>query len=95
MPVSKEEYLKALNLVEEYHSQLKAEIVNHTHNLNDIGLKRLDYIVYIGGSESKHLTKYKSYRLTCKPYRNRVCVINDNGVRMCCNQSYFSIIDKK
>ena len=88
--ITKEEYLKALEIVEEYHNQLKKEIVNHKPNLNDIGLKRGDYVVYVGGSESQYLTKNKQYRLTGEPYRNRICIINDKGNRMICNQSFFN-----
>jgi phage gp45-like len=90
--ITKDKYLKALEIVEEYHNQLKREIINHKPKLNDIGLKRGDYIVYIGGSESKYLTKNKQYRLTCEPYRDRICIINDNGNRMNCNQSFFNAI---
>ena len=54
--ITKEEYLKALEIVEKYHQQLKKEIVNHKPNLNGMGLKRGDFVVYIGGSESKYLT---------------------------------------
>ena len=86
---TKEEYLKALKIVEEYHNQLKKKIVNHKPQLNDIGLKRGDYVVYVGGSESQYLTKNKQYRLIGEPYRNRICIINDKGNRMNTNQSFF------
>ena len=89
---TKEEYLKALEIVEKYHYQLKQEIVNHKPKLNDIGLKRGDYVVYVGGSESQYLTKNKQYRLTGKPYRSRICVINDKGNRMNTNQSFFNTL---
>jgi hypothetical protein len=58
--------------------------------LTGIGLKRNSYIVYCGGSESKYLTIGKKYRLTCEPYRDRVCIINDKGVRMNCKHKHFN-----
>ena len=90
--ITKDEYLKALEIVEEYHNQLKQEIVNHKPKLNDIGLKRRDYVVYIGGSESQYLTKNKQYRLTGEPYRDRIYIINDKGKRMNCKQSFFNAL---
>jgi hypothetical protein len=90
--ITKQEYLKALEIVEEYHIQLKKEIVLHEPKLNDIGLKRGDYVKYIGGSESKYLTKDKQYRLTGEPYRNRICIINDSGARMNCRQCFFNAL---
>ena len=65
---------------------------NNKPKLNDIGLKRGDYVVYIGGSESQYLTKNKQYRLTGEPYRNRICIINDKGNRMNCKQSFFNAL---
>lgn len=44
--------------------------------------KRNDFVTYIGGSKSKYLTIGQIYRLTCSPFRNRIAIINDNGVRM-------------
>nr|AKH47485.1 hypothetical protein [uncultured marine virus] len=52
-------------------------------------LDRNDFIEYVGGSDSKYLTEGNKYRLTCKPYRNRVCIINDGGKRMNTNVRYF------
>lgn len=90
--ITKEEYLKALEIVEKYHQQLKKEIVNHKPNLNGMGLKRGDFVVYIGGSESKYLTKNKKYRLTTEPFRNRVAIINDGGIRKVYKQPLFTIL---
>lgn len=89
--ITKEEYLKALEIVEYYHYQLNKEIKKHENNLNDIGLKKGDYIYYIGGSESQYLTIGKKYRLTGEPFRKVVPISNDNGKRMCCNQNWFSL----
>ena len=89
---TKDEYLKALEIVEEYHNQLKKEIVNHKPKLNDIGLKRGDYVIYVGGSESQYLTKNKQYRLTREPSYNKILIINDKGNRMICNQSFFNTL---
>jgi hypothetical protein len=52
-------------------------------------LKRNDFVKYAGGSDSKYLTIGEKYRLTCSPYRNRICVINDNGKRMNTLKRYF------
>ena len=52
-------------------------------------LNRGDYIKYKGGSISKYLTINKKYRLTCKPFRNRVAIINDSGKRMNIKNNYF------
>jgi phage gp45-like len=90
--ITKQEYINALEIVEEYHEQLKKQIVNHEPKLNDIGLKRGDYVIYNGGLESQYLTKNKQYRLTGEPYRNRICIINDKGCRMNCKQSFFNAL---
>jgi hypothetical protein len=90
--ITKIEYLKALEIVEQYHDQLRMLIVNHEPKLTDIGLKRGDHVTYIGGSESQYLTKGNKYRLTGKPYRNRICIINDAGRRVNLKQSMFEVI---
>ena len=101
--ITKEQYLKALKIVEEYHCQLKNEIEEYhcqlkneiekqKTKLNDIGLKRGNYVVYVGGSESKYLTKNKQYRLTREPSRNKILIINDKGKRMICNQAFFNTL---
>ena len=92
--ITKEEYLKALKIVEEYHYQLKQEIVNHKPKLNDIGLKRGDFVVYVGGSESQYLTKNMKYRLTREPRGNKIVIKNDKGNRMVTNQSFFKTYKK-
>ena len=93
--ITKQEYLNAIDIVEEYHKQLEKEIVNHVSKFNDVGLKRGDYILYIGGCDSRYLTKNKPYRLTGTPYRNKICIINDKGARMRTNQRYFIIIERQ
>ena len=90
--ITKEEYLKALRIVEKYHCQLKFEIEKHKPKLNDIGLKRGDYVVYIGGSESQYLTKNKQYRLIREPAWNKIVISNDKGRRMICKQSFFNTL---
>lgn len=93
--VSKEEYLNALLIVEKYHAQIKNEALYKSNKLVDIGLKRGNLITYIGGSQSKYLKENNQYRLTCAPFRDRVCIINDNGKRMNCSQEYFTSIRSK
>ena len=92
--ITKEDYLKALEIVEKYHYQLKQEIVNHKPKLNDIGLKRGDFVVYVGGSESQYLTKNMKYRLTREPRGNKIVIKNDKGNRMVTNQSFFKTYKK-
>jgi len=92
--ITKTEYLKALDIVEKYHLQLRGVINKHKPPLNDIGLKRNDYVIYIGGSESKLLTKGKEYRLTSPPYRDRIRIINDKGTATNCRQVNFTTKQK-
>ena len=49
---------------------------------NRMKYKRNDFVTYIGGIKSKYLTNGQRYRLTCSPFRNRIAIINDNGIRM-------------
>ena len=52
-------------------------------------LKRNDFVEYVGGSNSKYLRIGQIYRLTCPPYRDRICIINDSGKRMNTLWRYF------
>jgi hypothetical protein len=53
--------------------------------------KRNDFVIYIGGSESKYLTYGQKYRLTSSPFRNRIAIINDKGIRMNTLKKYFNL----
>jgi hypothetical protein len=74
--ITKQEYLNALDVINKY--------LNQSLNAND-------YVRYKGGSESVYLTKDREYRLTCKPFRNKVSIINDIGRRAVINSIYFDI----
>lgn len=74
--ITKQEYLNALDVISKY--------LNQSLNAND-------YVKYKGGSESVYLTKDKEYRLTSKPFRNKVSIINDAGRRAVINSIYFDI----
>ena len=87
--ITKQDYLQALEVVEQYHEQLRREVKNNAPKLNGIGLDRGDEIIYIGGSKSQKLTKNNSYKLVCEPFRNRVTIYNDWGQRMVCSQRFF------
>jgi hypothetical protein len=87
--ITREEYLKALDIVEEYHKQLNLSNVRQLREQLSPDLDRNDYIEYVGGSDSKYLTKGNKYRLTRKPNRNKICIINDGGKRMFTNARYF------
>lgn len=51
--------------------------------------QRNDFVTYVGGSISKYLTYGKKYRLTCSPFRNKVAIINDKGLRQNTLKIYF------
>ncbi len=87
--INKEEYLKALSVVDAYKKQ---EYLRRLTNLNDLGLKKGDFVKYIGGSQSKYLIVDKPYRLTCEPFRNRVAIIDDSGKRKVLKQLLFSAL---
>lgn len=53
--------------------------------------KRNDFVKYMGGSNSKYLTYGQKYRLTCSPFRNRIAIINDKGLRMNTLKKYFKL----
>ncbi len=78
-----------LELIRKYKNQLKQEKINNNAHLTDIGLKRGDYVRFIGGSNSQFLMKGNNYRLTSEPFRDRVCIQAENGKRMNMKQNYF------
>jgi hypothetical protein len=88
--ITKEQYLNALLIVEEYHSQINIAIKKNKPSLRDFNLTRGDIIKYLGGSQSKYLTKGNNYRLTGSPFGHWVCIINDKGSRMQSRQSFFA-----
>ena len=79
MNVTKEEYLAALAIVEKYHSQSGERDRLHEESFN--GLKKGDFVRYIGGINSKYMTVGKLYRLTGEPDKKRLWFVMDNGVR--------------
>lgn len=79
-------YLMAQKIVKEYEAQFHKAPVMHQLSPD---LKRNDFVKYTGGSDSQYLTVGEKYRLTCSPYRNRICVINNNGKRMNTLNRYF------
>ena len=91
--ITRKEYLDALDIVEAYHKQLNLSNVSQLREKLSPDLDRNDFVEYVGDSKSKYLTKGNRYRLTCKPWANRVCVINDGGKRMNTDAKYFKGID--
>jgi hypothetical protein len=97
--ITKEEYLKALKLIEEYRKQIKKEYesickeerVDKSKSLSGLGLTKGDYIIYIGGSESKYLTKGQKYKLFREPKNGYVFIKNDGGNRVALRDHLFSI----
>ena len=65
----------------QYNEQKKIQLI--------LNLNRNDLVEYVGGSNSKYLTKGKKYRLTGKPNSSRVCIINNCGKRMNAPIRYF------
>lgn len=88
-PITEQEYKDALELIQNYKNQLKQEKIKKKAHLTSIGLKRGDYIRYIGGSNSTYLIKGNNYRLTGEPFNDRVCIQAENGRRMNMKQNYF------
>ena len=89
--ITREEYLKALDIVEEYHKQLNLQNVRQVREKLSPELQRNDFVEYIGGSKSTYQTKGNKYRLTGTPFRNRICVTNDKGKWMNTKQCYFKM----
>jgi hypothetical protein len=87
--VTKEEYLKALEIVNSYNKQLDESNIKNLRDELVPDLKRNDYVEYIGGSHSKYLTIGTMYRLTSEPFRDKVSIINDNDSRMVVKIKYF------
>ncbi|MGQ1911697.1 hypothetical protein ACT3CE_18195 [Marinifilum sp. RC60d5] len=89
--ITREEYLKALDIVEKYHKQLDIQNVSQVREKLSPELQKNDFVEYVGGSKSAYLTKGRKYRLTGTPFRNRICVINDKGKWMNTKQCYFKM----
>ena len=87
--ITQEQYLEAKKIVEAYNKQLDLDIVAKRSEL--LNAKRGDYLIYVGGSESKCLIKGKKYRLTTEPWNRRVAVINESGKRQVYKDRLFSI----
>lgn len=90
--ITEQEYLDALELIQQYVIQQKQEIKYKCTHLTDIGLKRGDYVRFIGGSESQYLIKGNCYRLTGEPFSIFVAIIAENGKRKQLKQSSFERI---
>ena len=91
--ITMEEYIKAVDIIEEYHKQVEEKIkAINKPSLVGIGLNRNDYIKYIGGLDTVNLTTGEKYRLTGEPYHDSVCIINNTGFRRRYNQRYFELI---
>lgn len=90
--ISEQEYKDALEIIQQYVIQQKQEIKFKRTHLTDIGLKRGDYVRFIGGSESQYLIKGNNYRLTCEPYGNYVRIVGEKGKRMVMKQNLFERI---
>ena len=83
--ITEEMYLLAKKIIDAYESkQLKQAPVSGSLQL-DSGLKRNDYVIYIGGRETQYLTEGEKYRLTGKLWEHSrgiiISVINDKGRR--------------
>ena len=90
--ITREEYLNALELIDQYHQQLNLSNVRGRREQLNPNLDRGDFVEYIGGSNSKYLTKGKKYRLTGKMYGKRIAIECDNRKRMTTLQRYFKEI---
>ena len=90
--ISEQEYKDALEIIQQYVIQQKQEIKFKRTHLTDIGLKRGDYVRFIGGSESQYLIKGNNYRLTCEPYGKYVRIVGEKGKRMVMKQNLFERI---
>ena len=87
--ITQEEYLQAKKIVDDYNKQLDLYIFNKRNEI--LNAKRGDYLIYIGGSDSKNLIKGEKYRLTCEPFRDRVAIINETGKRQVYKNKLFVI----
>ncbi len=90
--ITEQEYRVALELIEQYVIQQNQEIKYKRTHLIGIGLKRGDYVRFIGGSDSKYLIKGNCYRLTGEPFSIFVSIIGENGKRKQQKQSFFERI---
>ena len=91
--ITKNKYEKALKTIAEYERDLKIKQDRKDTEIDEAILKlsKGDYLVYNGGSNSKHFVKGKLYRLTGQPYRDRVNIISGKGVRTNTKMRFFTI----
>ena len=89
--ITREEYNKALDIVEAYHNQLNLSNVRQLREQLSPDLDRNDFIKYMGGSKSQFLTLGNKYRLIRKPdiKHRKVVIENDAGKKMITNKRYF------
>jgi hypothetical protein len=68
------------------------DVLGDVVNVSDVKtLKKGDYVFYNGGGKSKLLIKGRKYRLTAKPFKGKIDVINEKGVRTNTYQHFFYI----
>ena len=87
--ITREEYLNALELIDQYHQQLNLSNVRRRSEQLNPDLDRGDFVEYIGGLNSQYLTKGKKYRLTGRMWSKRIAIECDSGKRMTTLQRYF------
>ena len=87
--ITREDYLKALEIVNQYNQQLNLQNVRVRSERLSRDLDRGDFVEYKGGSNSRYLTKGKKYRLTGNMWSDRIPIEADNGKRMTTLQRYF------
>ena len=89
--ITREEYLKALDIIEAYQKQIHSQNSSQVQERLSPDLKRNDYVEYVGGSQSAYLVKGNKYRLTGTLFRNRLAIINEKGKWMNTKQRYFKM----
>tara|TARA_R110000751_G_scaffold15179_5_gene49013 strand:- start:1025 stop:1306 length:282 start_codon:yes stop_codon:yes gene_type:complete len=87
--ITRNEYLKALDIVEAYHKQLTINKIQRLREKLPDDMQRGDYVEYIGGSTSKYLTIGKKYRLRGAPRRVNISILNDKPSAMLVAQKFF------
>ena len=97
--ITRHQYEQAIKRFEEAEEQIR--LAKETIDLYEtqennakaerlLKLKKNDYIEYIGGTDSKHLTVGEKYRLTTTSFRGRVAIINDAGKRVVLRPHFFN-----
>ena len=91
--VTRNKYEKAVRIVKEYEERERKRKERRDLEIDEAILKlsKGDYLYYIGGSMSEYFIKGDFYRLTGKPYRDRVNVINSKGVRVNTKMRFFTV----